>query len=208
MSAKHTESTQTAEAARPNRRPARQRIFDAAKELFYTNGIRAVGVEGIAAHAGTTKMSLYRNFDSKDELVAECLRDHQRDFWEWWNSVTEPLAGDPKAQLLALIDAFVGANCSNDSHGCPLANAIVEIQQDDHPGRKVIMEHKNRMRSSIGELCRQAGARDPDQLGDALMLLVEGGYVSRLTFQCRQGPIHSLPWAARQLIGSQLTDST
>lgn len=207
MSAKHTESSQPVKAGRPNRRPARQRIFDAAKELFYTNGIRAVGVEGIAAHAGTTKMSLYRNFDSKDELVAECLRDHQRDFWEWWNSVTEPLAGDPKAQLLALVDAFVGANCSNDSHGCPLANAIVEIQQDDHPGRKVIMEHKNRMRSSIGELCRQAGARDPDQLGDALMLLVEGGYVSRLTFQCRQGPIHSLPWAARQLIESQLADS-
>jgi AcrR family transcriptional regulator len=197
-------ATNLTESPRTARRPARQRIFDAAKELFYSNGIRAVGVEGIAAHAGTTKMSLYRNFESKDELVAECLRDHRRDFWALWNSVTEPLAGDPKAQLLALVDAFVSANCSQKSHGCPLANAIVEIQQEDHPGRKVIMEHKIKMRSSFRDLCQQAGARDPDQLGDALMMLVEGGYVSRLTFRCQQGPVHSLSWAANQLIESQL----
>ena len=186
------------------RLPARQRIFDAAKELFYRNGIRAVGVEGIASLAGTTKMSLYRNFESKDELVAECLRDHKRDFWNWWNSVIGPLAGNPRAQLLALVDAFVTARCNKESHGCPLANAIVEIHEDEHPGRKVIMEHKNEIRGRLHELCEQIGARKPAQLGDALMLLIEGGYVSQLTFQHHEGPIDSLPWAARTLIDCHL----
>jgi AcrR family transcriptional regulator len=186
------------------RRPARQRIFDSAKELFYLNGIRAVGVEGIASHAGTTKMSLYRNFESKDELVAECLRDHKRDFWNWWDSVIAPLEGDPKAQLLALIEAFVSFKCSKNHHGCPLANAIVELHEENHPGRAVIMEHKEQIRSRLQGLCAGFGARDPEQLGDALMLLIEGGYICQITFHHKRGPIDSLPWAARALIECHL----
>jgi len=71
-------------AKRPS---ARQRIFDKASELFYLKGIRAVGVETIAAEADTTKMSLYRNFPSKDELVAEWLREHDANFWETWDAM-------------------------------------------------------------------------------------------------------------------------
>ena len=69
---------ETAGGASPSvaasKRPARDRIFETARELFYQHGIRAVGVETIASEADATKMTLYRNFPSKDELVAEVLR--------------------------------------------------------------------------------------------------------------------------------------
>lgn len=187
-----------------SQKPARDRIFNAAKELFYAQGIRAVGVEGIAEHAGTTKMSLYRNFESKDELVAECLRDHKRDFWAWWDSVVRPLEGDPRAQLLALVDAFVTCECDEHSRGCPLANAIVELNEPQHPGRAVILEHKNEMRRRLRQLCHEMGVAEADRLGDALMLLIEGAYVCQLTFRCAHGPTDVLPEVVRTLLDCEL----
>jgi AcrR family transcriptional regulator len=191
----------------PASRPAKDRIFDAAKSLFYQHGIRAVGVEGIAEAAKTTKMSLYRNFESKDHLVAECLRDHKREFWLWWDEVVAPLEGDPKAQLLALIDAFISAECTMESRGCPLANAIIELHEEEHPGRAVVLEHKHEFRRRLRDLCRQMGAHHPEQLGDALMLLIEGAYVCRLTFRDSRGPTEALPGAVRELIDCHLQAS-
>lgn len=186
------------------RRPARERIFNAAKDLFYRYGIRAVGVESIAAEAGATKMSLYRSFDSKDQLVAECLRGHDREFWEWWEGVIAPHAGNPKAQLIALMDAFSEGKCKVEgSHGCPMANAIVELDEKD-PGFQVVVENKAQMRQRLLALCKEMKARDPALLADALHLLIEGGYISSLSFECGQGPANSVPKLARALIEAQL----
>ena len=90
---------------------ARERIFSAARDLFYRQGIRAVGVEAIAAEAGTTKMTLYRHFSSKDQLVVEILKAHDRDFWAWWESVTLPLNGQPRRQIEALFREFEELAC-------------------------------------------------------------------------------------------------
>src|SRR3954465_3708505 len=78
---------------------ASKRIFDTAAELFYRKGIRAVGVETIAAEADTTKMSLYRSFPSKDELVAEWLRAHDANFWKTWDEMTQQHPKDPRKQI-------------------------------------------------------------------------------------------------------------
>ncbi len=186
------------------RRTARDRIFDSAKDLFYRYGIRAVGVESIAAEADATKMTLYRNFSSKDELVAECLRDHKREFWDWWETVIAPHEGDPKAQLLALMNAFICHECGDRSRGCPLANAVVELPEKSHPGRAVIVEHKFLIRERLRELCRDMEAKDPDTLGDALHLLIEGAYISQLTFDCKDDPADALPRIAETLIEAHL----
>src|SRR5437762_1568894 len=82
-----------------NRPSARKRIFDTASELFYRRGIRGVGVETIAAKADTTKMSLYRSFPSKDELVAEWLRAHDANFWSEWDAMQSRHPGDARKQL-------------------------------------------------------------------------------------------------------------
>jgi AcrR family transcriptional regulator len=190
-------------AETPSRRPARDKIFKAAKDLFYRYGIRAVGVDSIAAEAGTTKMSLYRSFESKDELVAECLQEHQREFWKWWDEMTAPFAGEPKRQLLAVMEGF--AEHSRDEHrGCPLANAIVELHEEQHPARAVVLEHRTLLRQRLLELCKQAKAREPSVLADALLLLIEGSHITRLTFTRGGSPSDSLSPVARTLIEAHI----
>src|SRR3970282_1217577 len=77
---------------------ARDRIFQAAKSLFYRYGIRGVSVDTIAAEADTTKVTLYRVFSSKDDLVVQVLEDHTRRFWQWGEGVMEPHARNPRKQ--------------------------------------------------------------------------------------------------------------
>src|SRR6267154_1917812 len=88
----------------PTEKPARERIFDVAKDLFYRQGIRAVGVETIVAEAGATKMSLYRTFPSKDDLVVAYQKDRDARCWAWWDRTVAAHDGDSRAQIRALCD--------------------------------------------------------------------------------------------------------
>lgn len=185
------------------KKSARDRIFETACELFYERGIRAVGVETIATEAGATKMTLYRNFPSKDELVAECLREQARDAWTWWDEAIAPHAGDPRRQLEALFDAFGQKTC-DDTRGCAISNAAIELHEPEHPARIVAVDYKREMRKRLGALCKAAGARGGD-LADALFLLLEGAYVARVTLG-QGGPAASLSKAARALIACDLDD--
>ena len=176
----------------------RERILRTACELFYQRGIRAVGVDAIASEAGTNKMSFYRNFPSKDELVAEYLRGEERKGWQCWDKTVAEHAGNPRAQVEALFDVLVTNACQDGSRGCALANAAVEITELDHPARPVIEEYKAEMRRRFRRLAREMGAREPNSLGDALMLLWEGSYLARLTFG-QDGPVRGAAKAARAL---------
>ncbi len=187
-----------AEDATPD--TAGERIFQAARELFYQQGIRAVGVDAIAAAAGTTKMSLYRNFGSKDQLVAAVLEEQDRLFWEWWDETIAPYQGDPRRQVECLFHAFEEVASDADScRGCPIANASVEIVDANHPARLVVIRHHQEMLSRLRRLAAELGANDPDQLGDSLMLLMGGSFLSRLCFD-DLGPVRSVSDIARQLI--------
>lgn len=201
MNAKQTSTAAEVEPAQVHT-SARDRIFKTARELFYKQGIRAVGVETIAAESGTTKMSLYRNFASKDELVAECLKDQDREFWEWWDGVVAPYAGRPREQIEALFKAFeTRCSCDRSQRGCPIVNAAVEIIDDDHPALPIVQQHHDEMLRRLRAMCREIGARQPDKLGDALLLLIGGSFVSRLIFHAH-GPEGSVAEAARILIES------
>ena len=159
-------------------RSARERVFRTASELFYRKGIRAVGVEAIAAEANTTKMSLYRNFASKDELVAEWLRDHDLKFWQTWDAMSGKSLNDARSQLKAAFDLLAKHVANPKARGCPMANAAVEITERDHPARKVIETHKAKLRARLAELCARLGATDSGLLADQLFLLMEGAQVS------------------------------
>jgi AcrR family transcriptional regulator len=179
----------------------RDRIMRTATELFYQRGIRAVGVDTIANEAGTNKMSFYRSFASKDDLVAEYLREEERDAWSFWDEAIAAHAGNPRAQVEALFDMLVTNTCKDDSRGCALANAAVEITEAGHPGRPVIEKYKTEMRRRFRELAREMHARDPNALGDALMLLWEGSYLARLTLG-PEGPLQGAANAARALMAA------
>jgi AcrR family transcriptional regulator len=180
----------------------RDRIMRTARELFYCRGIHAVGVDTIASEAGTNKMSFYRNFTSKDELVAEYLREVEAEAWGWWDETVAAHADDPRAQVEALFGLLFEKCCSEESRGCALANAAVEITEPDHPARPIIEKYKADMRHRFGKLARDMHARDPDALGDSLMLLWEGSYLSRLTCHSLHGPAENAAKGARTLIAA------
>jgi AcrR family transcriptional regulator len=156
----------------------RQRIVDTATGLFRKHGIRGIGVDAIAEAAGTNKMTLYRHFGSKDELVAECLRLQADKADQKWSALEEAHPGDPRAQLLAWIRLAADYVCM-EGQGCDLANTAVELHEDDHPARAVIEAFKVAQRNRLASLCSAAGADDPDLLADTLSLLLEGARISR-----------------------------
>lgn len=165
---------QGCETARP--RP-RDRIIDTARDLFRRHGLRGVGVETIAEAAGTNKMTLYRHFSSKDDLIVACLAAAAADAEKIWAQFEADHPGDPMAQLEEWVRA--AADCAIvDTRGCDLANAAVELTEHDHPARKVIEAFKTRQRERLANLCRAAGIPQPELLADALCLLIEGARVS------------------------------
>src|ERR1700720_1797787 len=121
----------------------RERLLSVASELFYRHGIRAIGVEAIAEAAETNKMTLYRHFPSKDELVAEYLRRFAEEAKSSWDQLEADHPGDPLAQLRAWLKDMAAHLASGDERGCALANAAVELPDKDHPARRVIEAFKN-----------------------------------------------------------------
>jgi AcrR family transcriptional regulator len=156
----------------------RQRILDTARNLFRTYGIKGIGVEAIAEAAETNKMTLYRHFGSKDELIAECLRDVASRASAIWTDLETQHPDDPIAQLRGWVRS--GAECVvSEGRGCDLANAAVQLPDGDHPAKRVIQEFKVAQRNRLADLCRRAGLENADLVSDTLSLLLEGARVNR-----------------------------
>jgi AcrR family transcriptional regulator len=178
----------------------RDRIFDCAQDLFHRKGIRGVGVEAIAEAAGTSKMALYRHFDSKDELIIEYLNYKGRKSDEIWAEIEAENPGDPVGQLYGLMEK-IAIFIAEDERGCDLANAAVELTEEGHPGLRVIEEFKMRLLDRLAKLCRAAGASHPELLADTLVLLIEGARVSRRSVGAK-GPSANLVRTSRGVIAS------
>jgi AcrR family transcriptional regulator len=156
----------------------RERILSVASELFYRHGIRAIGVERIAEAAETNKVTLYRHFSSKDELVAEYLRRLAQEAKSSWDRLEAQHPADALAQLRAWLKDMAAHVASGDERGCPLANAAVELPDKDHPARRVIEEFKTAQRERLIQLCAAAALTEPEMLADELFLLLEGARVT------------------------------
>jgi len=157
--------------------PPRERILAAASDLFYRQGIRAVGVDAIAEAAGTNKMTLYRHFESKDALVAEYLRRLAGKSEVFWAHIQREHPDSPRKQLGMWLEAAGKDANDPQGRGCALANAAVELAEKDHPARRVIEEHKRASRDRLAKLCTDAGLDQPEMLADELFLLLEGARV-------------------------------
>jgi AcrR family transcriptional regulator len=135
-------------------------------------------VESIAEAAGTNKMTLYRHFASKDELVAEYLRQQAAKAEAWWADLEAQHAGDPLAQVRAWLAAMAAHVVDGNSRGCALANAAVELPEKEHPARAVIEECKRRQREALIRLCAKAALSEAEMLADEFLLLIEGARVT------------------------------
>lgn len=178
----------------------RERIIAAARELFHRHGIRGVGVDTIADAAGTNKMTLYRHFGSKDDLILAYVQTIAAEGEVVWQEIVRDHPADPQAQLEDWLER--AEECvSEDGRGCDLANAAVELTEHDHPARRLIEQLKIDFRNRLAALCRAAGIAQSEELADALTLLLEGARVSRMTAG-RKGPSAEFKHTARNIIQS------
>jgi AcrR family transcriptional regulator len=182
---------------------AGDRIRDTARRLFYTQGIRAIGVDEIVRRAGATKPSLYRSFASKDELAAAYLRDWDVAFWQRFEAAVAARPDDPRAQLHLFLSRLSRRMRQPGYRGCGLTNAAIEYPEAGHPARRVAVANKRKLRRRLRAMAAAIGARRPDELGDALTLLLEGAFVSSQLFG-RDGPGRALPQVAGWLIDAAL----
>ena len=154
--------------------PPRERILVAANDLFRRQGIRGVGVEAIAEAADTNKMTLYRHFQSKDELIAEWVRGVIAQKDRIWDELAANHPDDPAAQLVEWSRRTADALAQMEERGSPIMNALAELPEADHPARRVIDEHRLREHAHILTLSRKAGFADPELVADQFFFLLEG----------------------------------
>ena len=179
--------------------PPRERILTMARELFYRRGIHAVGVDTIAEAAGTNKMTLYRHFASKDELVAACLREVAGEVDADWEAIAAAHPSDPRGQLLAWLQHISEWLAREAGRGCALANAAVELPDNDHPARRVVREHKSALRQRLTDLCRDAGLNDPEGLAEEAFLLCEGARIASQSLESDE-PLTRLPVLLKEVV--------
>jgi AcrR family transcriptional regulator len=177
-------------AARPRRGAppkgevsARERILATASELFYREGVRAIGVDTVVERSGVSKTSLYRLFESKDALIAAFAAERDRWFWAWWDHIEEQHADDPRALLEALLSEIARRIGGPAFRGCPFLNLLTEFPDDKHPGRVVARGNKEEMRARLATIVAKLGVDDPDRTASQLVLLVNGAWVTGLMAQ-------------------------
>ena len=149
-----------------------ERILDTADRLFYGQGIRAVGVDTIAAEIGISKRTLYNHFPSKDELILAYLSRH---FLEPKNS-DRPLL----EQILRYFDRLEGWFATDTFRGCPFVNAVAELGDPTHPGTQMAVAYKERRRLWLRDALTQLNVADPDTLATQVAILVEGAIIAAL----------------------------
>lgn len=169
--------------------PAGTKILDTASRLFYSQGLRAVGVEAIAEEAGVTKKTLYDCFGSKENLVVTYLRARDELWRSTLTAYVSERGGTPQQKLLATFEALRDWLRERNPRGCAFVNAHVELPED-HPGQDVAREQKAWLLDYLADLAAEAGADDPRALAGQLLLLHEGA--------CITNSMHSLDEAARR----------
>jgi AcrR family transcriptional regulator len=175
-------------------RGARQRILDAAAELFYREGINATGVERLAAESSVSKRTLYQHFPSKTAVVEEYLRSIE-------DRVANPVGGadqTPRERLLAVFQPPMLRG--GPLRGCPFHNAAVEAAGAMPGVKEIVRASKRGFINGLTELAEQAGAADPQLLGSELGVLYEGAAALATSLD------DSSPWAQARAAAETLID--
>ena len=178
----------------------KEKLYQTAARLFYQHGYRAVGVDTIAAESGVGKMTLYRHYPAKDDLIVAFLRQSNEDFWEYFEQSIAGASG-AREQLLAFFQGLQDYVLSPACYGCPFINVASEYPETTYAGHQVALDHKQAVRARFNALAQEAGARRPEELANALLLLMDGAYMAaRMYGVVPDSPASGVAEAARQLI--------
>jgi AcrR family transcriptional regulator len=158
---------------------ARQRILDAAYDLFARHGVRGVGVDEVIAHAAVAKATLYRHFPSKDDLVLAFLEQRER-LWtrQWLETEARRRGSTAEERLLAIFDVFDGWFRRDDFEGCAFINTLLEIADRGDPLGEASAVHLANIRAIVSALAEEAGLRDPPGFAHSWHILMKGSIVA------------------------------
>jgi AcrR family transcriptional regulator len=183
---------------------AHTQILDAAENLFYLEGTRNVGIDAVVKRAGVNKMSLYRQFESKEDLVRHYLLRTDQKFWAYFDASIDKHPGAPRRQLRQFFVDLAQRASAASYRGCPFVNAAVEFPDRSHVARRMVADNKARLLQRLIELANAAGARDASALAKSLALLIEGAYTASQTYRPDSSVMTALPMAAELLIDAAM----
>jgi len=164
-----------------SRGTGRERISRAAYELFSRDGVRSVGVDAVIARAGTAKMTLYRNFPSKDDLILDFLRRREELWTRGWLEAESQRRGEtPREQLLAIFDVFDEWFSQPGFEGCPFLTVMIEVGDRENPVHRAAVQHLANVRRYLSRLATQAGISDPDAFAHQWHMLMKGSVLAAL----------------------------
>jgi AcrR family transcriptional regulator len=169
----------TATESGPAEGDARERILSAAYDLFSRNGIRAVGIDAVIDRAGVARMTLYRHFKSKDDLVLAFL-ERREELWTkaWLQGEVERRASDPRERLLAIFDVFDEWFQTDGFEGCSFINVLLESADLGSPAGRASSDHLANIRSFLQGLATEAGIADPDDFARKWHILMKGSIIA------------------------------
>jgi AcrR family transcriptional regulator len=163
----------------PDTKSGRERVARAAYDLFSRHGTRAVGVDAVIGEAGVAKMTLYRNFASKDELILAFLERREALWTHGWVQAESQRRGDtPVQRLLAIFEIFSEWFARSDFEGCSFINVLLEVTDRDSPVRLASVQHLANIRSYLCNLAAQAGVEDPDSFARQWHILMKGSIIA------------------------------
>jgi AcrR family transcriptional regulator len=178
---------------------AKERILDTASRLFYRHGFVSVGVDTITAEAGVAKMSLYRHFPSKDDLIVAYLERSNEQFWAWFDGALGE--GSPRQQLLRVFEELAGFATSPACFGCMFQLAAADFPDPEHRANRTALAHKRAVIERLRDLAAGAGAPNPDELAAQLFLLMDGAFVASRMFR-NSSPAAHVGKAAASIVSS------
>jgi len=181
----------------------RDHLLAVAQRMFCETGFHAVGVDAILEEAGVARMTLYKNFGSKEDLIVATLKREDTMFRQWLASAIEARSSHPKDRILGLFHALHDRFASDGYYGCAFIRASIEYPASTHPVHRAAQAHKEMIRSYLRGLASEVEGADPVTLSEQLYLLFEGAITA--------SQLHGEPWPAeyaRQVAQKLLADPT
>jgi AcrR family transcriptional regulator len=166
----------------------RDHLVAVAQRMFCETGFHAVSVDAILEEAGVARMTLYKNFGSKEDLIVETLAREDKMFRQWLASAVESRSSRPKERILGLFHALHDRFAADGYYGCAFIRASIEYPNSDHPVHRAAQAHKEMIRSYLRGLVAEVEAADPITLSEQLYLLLEGAITA--------SQLHGEPWPA------------
>ncbi|GMA31062.1 TetR/AcrR family transcriptional regulator [Litorihabitans aurantiacus] len=181
---------------------ARDRLLDAADDLFHTQGIAATGVDAVLRLAGVAPATLYAHFAGKDGLVAAYLERRLERWRSTWDEALDACGEDPVARATCIFDALErfpgedgsGAPPPSRGHGCAFLGAAVEITDVDHPAHRVLVADTALLHERLGRLADETGAARPEALAAELLALYDGALAARVRSRLVDRGWPTPPW--------------